>query len=69
MLYKMELLDHKSRERAGGMPTAQGAHMPVLLDHDVAVKVSHRQLKHDHFLPRIRRVHMVQVNIFGHTCS
>ncbi|CAM6082749.1 unnamed protein product [Calypogeia fissa] len=38
MLYKMELLDYKSRERAGGMPTTQGVQMPVLLHHDAAVE-------------------------------
>lgn len=39
MLYKLELLDHKARERGGGMPTTVGAPVPILLQQDAAIEV------------------------------
>lgn len=38
MLYKLELLDHKARERAGGMLTTLGAPVPVLLQQEAALE-------------------------------
>eukprot|EP00249_Psilotum_nudum_P021124 c27981_g2_i1 orf=317-1837(-) len=43
MLYKLEILDHKARERTGGMLATNGAPMFVVLQHDVAVEVLRSQ--------------------------
>lgn len=38
-MYKLEVLDHKSRERAGFITNTLGSPVPVLLSFDAAVEV------------------------------
>lgn len=38
-LFKLEVLDHKARERAGIITTTLGSPVPVLLQHDNAIEV------------------------------
>lgn len=39
MLYRLECMDHKARERTGGVPATQGVVVPVLLQREVAIDV------------------------------
>ncbi|EFJ37946.1 hypothetical protein SELMODRAFT_139753 [Selaginella moellendorffii] len=43
ILYKMELQDHKLRERVGGLPSTLGIPMPVMLQKDGALEVVRAQ--------------------------
>ena len=38
-MYKLEVLDHKARERAGVIANTLGSPVPVLLSFDAAVEV------------------------------
>ena len=39
MLYKLELLDYKARERAGAVPAVYGVPVPVFLQEEAASEV------------------------------
>ncbi|KAG6548528.1 hypothetical protein Mapa_010016 [Marchantia paleacea] len=44
MLYRLECLDHKARERTGGVPATQGVVVPVLLQREVAIDTLRPQI-------------------------
>ena len=60
MLYKLELLDYKARERAGAVPAVYGVPMPVYLQQDAAFEV--KKLSFCFLISDIFRYHILTIS-------